>query len=57
MQASYETISIGLDQLFFSPLVMDETPEDRSDAVETFLLSNGWTWDMVLDQMTSSNQT
>ena len=52
MQASYQTISLGLDQVFFRPLIEDETAQDRRDAIETFLSANGWTWDQVLEQMT-----
>lgn len=50
-KASYQTIKLGLDQLFFSRLIEDERPEDRAEAVEKFLSLNGWSWDDVLKQM------
>lgn len=40
---------MGLDQLWFTPLTDCETIQDRADAVDTFLNSNGWNWDEVLD--------
>ncbi len=49
MKAKWETISIGLDQLWFSPLGDCETIQDRADAIDTFLSSNGWSWDEVLE--------
>lgn len=51
MKSSWQTISSGLDQLFFSSLVEDETIEDRSQTIDTFLISNGWSWDEVIAQM------
>lgn len=51
MKATWETISSGLDQLWFTPFVEDETPQDRADATENFLKSNGWTWDEVLNEI------
>jgi len=50
-RASWETISTGLDQLFFSPFTKGESPGDRAQAIETFLSANGWTWDEVLKGM------
>lgn len=49
MKSKWETISAGLDQLWFSPLSDCETIEDRADAIESFLKLNGWTWDEVLN--------
>ncbi len=51
MKASWETISIGLDQLFFGKMIADESIESRSDTIEKFLVANGWSWDEVLDMM------
>ena len=51
MKASWETISTGLDQLWFTPFADCESPQDRADATENFLKSNGWTWDEVLDEI------
>lgn len=51
MKAKWETISTGLDQLWFTPFTDCETPQDRGDAIETFLKSNGWTWDEVLAEI------
>jgi hypothetical protein len=51
MKSVWETISIGLDQLWFTPLSDCETIQDRADAIETFLSSNGWTWDDVLKEI------
>lgn len=52
---SWEMISIGLDQLWFTPLSESETIEDRSETIEKFLKSNHWTWDKVLDAMGKEN--
>lgn len=49
MKAPWETISIGLDQLWFTPLFDRESIYDRADAIENFLKANGWNWDEVLD--------
>ena len=51
MKANWETVSVGLDQLFFNPFTDCETPQDRADAIETFLKANGWTWDEVLNEI------
>jgi hypothetical protein len=48
MRSNWDTVNGGLDQLFFSPFVKDESPQDRAECIETFLKSNGWTWDEVL---------
>ena len=55
MRSSYETVSCGLDQLFFSGFIQDERPEDRAETIETFLKLNGWTWDQLLDEMEKQN--
>lgn len=49
MKSSWETVSSGMDQLFFRPFHRDETAYDRAKAIENFLKLNGWTWDEVLD--------
>ena len=49
MKSSWETISSGLDQLWFTPLTDCETIQDRADAIESFLTFNGWNWDEVLN--------
>jgi len=51
MKSPWETISTGLDQLWFSPLSDCETIQDRADAIDTFLKANGWTWDEVLNEI------
>lgn len=55
MRASYETIQSGLDQLFFSRLIDDETIEFRAEVIDTFLLANGWSWDQIIDEMEKKN--
>lgn len=49
MKSSWETVSSGMDQLFFTPFLKEETASDRAQAIETFLKANGWTWDEVID--------
>lgn len=51
MKASWETISIGLDQLWFTPFGDYEIPQDRADTINTFLNANGWNWDDVLNEI------
>jgi hypothetical protein len=51
MKANWDTVSAGLDQLFFTPLMEDETPEERADVIEAFISFNGWTWDDILSEM------
>lgn len=51
MKASWETISSGLDQLWFTPLIENETPDDRAQTVDTFLNANGWNWDDVINHL------
>lgn len=49
MKPNWETISTGLDQLFFiTPLLEDETIQDRADTIDLYLQANGWTWDEVI---------
>ncbi len=48
MKAPWQTISSGMDQLFFTPFLKEETAYDRAQAIESFLKANGWTWDEVL---------
>lgn len=48
MKAERATITSGLDQLFFSPLIEDESLQDRANTIESFLSLNGWTWDDIL---------
>jgi hypothetical protein len=51
VKASWQTITSGLDQLYSLPLIKDESASDRSQAIETFILTNGWTWDEVIDMI------
>lgn len=51
MKAPWETITSGMDQLFFTPFLKEETAYDRAQAIDAFLLANGWTWDEVLDSI------
>jgi hypothetical protein len=51
MKAPWETISSGLDQLFFTPFLAEESAFDRAQAIETFLSANGWDWDEVLKRI------
>lgn len=55
MKSSWQTISAGLDQLFFSPLIEDETLEDRAAVIDLFLITNGWNWDTVMAEMVKEN--
>jgi hypothetical protein len=57
MRASYETITSGLDQLFFSPLVENESPLDRAGTIDTYLVSNGWTWDEYINELSNEQMT
>lgn len=51
MKTSWAVLQVGLDQLLFGSFIPGEEPEDRSKAIETFLSSNGWSWDNVLDSI------
>ena len=51
MKASWETISTGLDQLWFTPFTKHEEAQDRADAIDTFLQANGWNWDEVIEHI------
>ncbi len=57
MKASWETINSGLDQLFFTALVADEGPLDRAQAIDTYLVSNGWTWDEYINELSNEQMT
>lgn len=57
MRADYPSIVAGLDQLFFSPLIEDETLQQRVDCIEVFLKSNGWTWDEYLEELSKEKPT
>jgi hypothetical protein len=56
MRADYKTIVSGLDQLYFSRLIEDETIESRRETIETFLLSNGWTWAQLLTHIEKEDE-
>lgn len=51
MKVSWDRLKIGLDQLFFTPLVRTESPESRARTVERFLKESGWSWDDVLNEV------
>lgn len=51
MKASWQTLNNGLDQLIFLPFQDGETPQDRADAIDTFLTANGWSWNQYLDTL------
>jgi hypothetical protein len=51
MRPNYQTIVIGLDQLFFLPLMEKETAQDRADCIEAYLKLNGWTWDEYINEL------
>lgn len=55
MRTDYQTLSSGLDQLIFSPLIEDETIEERADTIRVYLRSNGWTWESVLEYICNEN--
>lgn len=57
MKASWETVNAGLDQLFFTPFLRDETAYHRAQAIEELLKANGWTWDQVLEMIGSDVET
>lgn len=57
MKASWETINSGLDQLFFTPLVKDEDALDRAQTIDTYLVSNGWTWDEYINELSNEQMT
>lgn len=38
-----------LDRLFFLPLKENETIEQRSESIDSYLVSVGYTWDDVLE--------
>jgi hypothetical protein len=56
MKVARSIVISGLDQLFFSPLIEDETLEDRADCIDNFLRMNGVSWDDILDQISTINQ-
>lgn len=51
MRSSYQDLLLGLDQLFFTPLVQHETAEDRAQTIEAFLAAKSWTWDEILEEI------
>lgn len=57
MRADYPSIVSGLDQLYFSPLLEDETLQERANTIEVFLVSNGWTWDEYLEELSNEKPT
>lgn len=46
--AAWQEVSQQLDALFFMPFAPQETPELRSQSIESYLHSVGWNWDAVL---------
>jgi hypothetical protein len=51
MKSPWTTITAGLDQLFFSPMIEEESLDDRATTIDNFLAANGWTWDDVIQEM------
>lgn len=45
----YQVFLQGLDHLFFSSLLEGESPEDRAETIETYLKSNGFSWNDVIN--------
>jgi hypothetical protein len=54
-KAKYQDISLGLDQLYFGPVSNQLSTEDLATTVESFLQSNGWTWDEYLQKLAEEN--
>jgi len=57
MQANYQDVLLGLDQLFFTPLLQEETAKDRAQTIEAFLANKEWTWDNLLERIGQDNDT
>lgn len=57
MKLSWEAINSGLDQLFFTPLVVDEDALDRAKTIDTYLTTNGWTWDEYINELSNEQMT
>ena len=55
MRLSWEMLMVGFDQLIFTPFMEEETPQERADAIDTFLSANGWTWDEVLEGISNGH--
>ena len=55
MKTSYKEASSNLDKLFFLPLSINETIDQRKIAIDAYLESVGWSWDDVLNQILKSD--
>lgn len=51
MRPDFQDFMLGLDQLFFTPLVQHETAEGRAQTIEAFLAAKSWTWDEILEEI------
>lgn len=51
MKTEWRTVEKTLDQLFFMPLMVGETPEARDEAIQTWIAFCGWKWQDVIDHM------
>jgi len=49
MRITYEELNAGLDQLYALPMLKGESVEDRMNAIEEFVVSNGWDWNLLID--------
>ena len=57
MRSNYQDVLLGLDQLFFTPLLQGETAKDRAQTIEAFLANKEWTWDNLLERIGQDNDT
>lgn len=55
MKISYKEVSFNLDKLFFLPLSINETIDQRRIAIDAYLESVNWSWDDVLHQILKSD--
>ena len=50
-RCTYAELNHGLDQLYMMPLIEGEQIHDRMEAVEKYKTENGWTNDMIIDEL------
>lgn len=54
---SFELINAGLDQLYFSPLLDEESVDDRAESIQKFITLNGWTWDSYIEKLSEPEES
>lgn len=50
-KVSYESLWLGLDQLYLMPLTDTDTIHTRSIVIDKYIEDSGWSWDAIIQHL------